>query len=133
MQRELRNYTRNYSELKKKKSNPMMAAKDLSIIIVTYNSAEVIPHCLKSVLTPDNLSKEIFVIDNASKDQTVTVIRKGFPSVNLTVNKINKGFGAANNQVIDACSGEVLLFLNPDTVVRPDCLERVCSFIKTNQ
>ncbi len=91
-----------------KKINP-------SIIIVSYNTADLIKNCLQSIYPINELRKEIFVVDNASTDGSPDLIRKQFPSVHLIINTENRGFGAANNQAIPLCRGRFIFFLNPDT------------------
>ena len=90
---------------------------DISVIIVSYNCAEVIAPCLLSVLAAQEGNSEIFVVDNNSTDGTVTLVREGFPSVYLLPNEKNIGFGAANNQVLQNCLGRYIFFLNPDTEI----------------
>ena len=101
---------------------------DLSIIIVSYNTADLIASCLNSILTT-NIGKEIFVVDNASNDGIAKVVRDGFPSVHLVVNQENRGFAAANNQVLADCRGRYILFLNPDTQVMADTFGNAVSFM----
>lgn len=91
----------------------------LSVVIVTYNTADLIGICLASVRSEQTIPVETFVIDNASSDGGAAVVRKGFPQVHTVENSENRGFGAANNQVFSRCRGKYLLLLNPDTVVRP--------------
>ena len=72
---------------------------DLSIIIVNYNVKEFLQNLLHSIeKASSNILKEIIIIDNASDDGSVEVIKEKFPSVKLIENKINVGFGRANNQ-----------------------------------
>jgi GT2 family glycosyltransferase len=77
---------------------------DLSIIIVSYNTSDLIGTCLSSVTAADDVSKEVFVVDNASTDGSADLIRKNFPSVGLIANYNNRRFAAANNQVLPQCS-----------------------------
>ena len=64
---------------------------DLSVIIVTYNSADYIAECLSSVLASEGVSLEVFVVDNASSDKGASLVREKFPNVRLIVNSANKG------------------------------------------
>ncbi len=102
---------------------------DLSIIIVSYNTSDLIGTCLNSVIEPDDLVKEVFVVDNASSDDSASYIKKNFPFVNLTVNPENKGFATANNQVSSLCAGRYIFFLNPDTRVMPGAFKKALSFM----
>ncbi|MFO0582489.1 MAG: glycosyltransferase family 2 protein [Anaeromyxobacter sp.] len=99
---------------------------ELSVIIVTYNSAHEIEACLRSLQAEiANWSHEVFVVDNASKDRTLEVIRDSFPWVKLVANAHNAGFPGANNQAIAVATGELLLLLNPDTVVPERSIARM--------
>jgi len=97
---------------------------DVSIIIVTYNSAEVITACLDAVKASHSCSFETFVVDNASTDDCATLICHDFPWVRLTENTNNRGFGAASNQVLPFCSGRYVFFLNPDARLASDALKQ---------
>ncbi|MEI6315326.1 MAG: glycosyltransferase family 2 protein [Syntrophus sp. (in: bacteria)] len=95
---------------------------DISVIIVSYNTADLIGPCLASVIDQTGVDKEIFVVDNASTDGSAAMIAANFPDVHLIANKENKGFAVANNQAIAHCRGRHILFLNPDTVLKENCL-----------
>ena len=79
---------------------------DLSVVIVTWNVADRLMACLES-LGPalKDLSHEIILVDNASRDGTVEVVRKRFPQVTLIVNTANAGFAAAVNQALGLAQG----------------------------
>jgi GT2 family glycosyltransferase len=88
----------------------------LSIIIVSWNVRELLKKCLASIFIYNrDFDLEVIVIDNASGDDTVKMVSREFPQVNLIINKINLGFAAANNQGIRQATGDYLLLLNPDT------------------
>lgn len=106
---------------------------DVSIIIVSYNTAHLIADCLKSVQNSSGEEKEIFVVDNASSDNSVELIAARFPAVKLLANKDNKGFGAANNQGLLICNGRYIIFLNPDTTIAQDTLQKAVSYMDQNQ
>ena len=94
---------------------------DLSIIIVNYNVRDYLAECLLSLLPAcQGLQAETIVIDNASADGSVEMIRTRFPQVTLIANPENRGFAQAVNQGIRASSGELLVILNPDTLVQAD-------------
>ena len=106
---------------------------ELSIIIVNYNVKEFLQNLLHSIeKASSNIVKEIIVIDNASDDGSVEVIKEKFPSVNLLENKINVGFGKANNQGLAIAKGKYILFINPDCIVSEDTLDKMISFFESH-
>ncbi|HOG18400.1 MAG TPA: glycosyltransferase family 2 protein [Syntrophales bacterium] len=100
---------------------------DVSIVIVSYNTADLIGRCLESVFASRDCRTEVFVADNASADGSTGLIRTGFPQVRLIANADNRGFGAACNQGLSLCRGRYVLFLNPDASLQPDALSRAVS------
>jgi len=107
---------------------------DVSIIIVSYNTKELLTKCLESIkVSTKNLKAEIFVVDNNSWDGTVKEIKKNFPSVKLVANKKNLGFAKANNLAIKKAKGKYLLILNPDTILMPDTLTKMKKFMDKNR
>lgn len=90
---------------------------EVSVIIVTYNSASCIEACLDSLFKLTHLSFEIIVCDNASTDGTQELIHATYSSVVLVESTTNLGFAAANNRGVERATGRYLAFLNPDTVV----------------
>lgn len=106
---------------------------DLSIIIVNYNVKEFLQNLLNSIdKASSNISKEIIVIDNASDDGSVEVIKEKFPSIKLIKNKINVGFGRANNQGLEIAKGKFILFINPDCIVSEDTFDKMVSFFDSH-
>ncbi len=102
---------------------------EVSVVIVTYRSADVIGGCLDSVAAAGGVSREVIVVDNASADGTAEIVRARHPSVRLIANAQNRGFAAANNQAIPLCRGRFLFFLNPDAVLDGPCLETALRFM----
>lgn len=95
-----------------------MTAIDVSIIIVNWNTRELLLRCLDSI--PQGLqssTSEILLVDNASVDGSVEAVRDGYPRVTLLTNQTNAGFAAANNQGALLAQGRYIFFLNPDTIV----------------
>lgn len=91
---------------------------DVSIIIVNYNTKELTRKCLKSVFEQTkNISFEVIVSDNGSKDGSVEIIKAEFPQVILIENNANLGFGAANNRGLKIANGKYIFYLNSDTVL----------------
>jgi N-acetylglucosaminyl-diphospho-decaprenol L-rhamnosyltransferase len=103
---------------------------ELSIVIVSYNTADLIVDCLSSLEAAHSVQMEVFVIDNASTDGSADTTRSRFPNVHLVANLINRGFSAANNQVLTTCRGDFILFLNPDTQVMPDTFKNGLDYMR---
>ncbi len=91
---------------------------ELSIVIVNWNTAGLLRACLESILTdPRDLECEIIVVDNASRDDSVAMIKKQFSRVKLVENQENLGFARANNQALRLAQGRFVLLLNSDAEV----------------
>ncbi len=105
---------------------------DLSVVIVSYNTRDLLRGCLDSVLASlgGGLTYEVIVVDNASADGSAAMIREGFPQVRLLANPQNRGFAASNNQAIQESSGRYVILLNPDTVVRQGALQRMMGVLE---
>lgn len=101
----------------------------LSIIIVNWNTADLLEHCLTSVQDSMLQNIEIIVVDNASTDDSICRLRKNFPYVQVIPNTANVGFAAANNIGWEASSGTFLLFLNSDTIVPKNTLTELVTFL----
>ena len=87
--------------------------------------------CMRSVIdTTGDIDYEIIVVDNASTDRSADAVKKLFPQVKVIANDENVGFAQANNQGYDASSGNFLLLLNPDTVVKSGAIKSVLEFMK---
>lgn len=96
---------------------------DISVIIVNYNVKEFAANLLESLeKAKDELNLEIFLVDNASSDGSVSYLKRRYPQVTYIGNKENTGFGRANNQAIRQARGTYTLLINPDTIVRKDTL-----------
>lgn len=96
----------------------------LAIIVVTYNSATEIGPCLDSLVGHTGpFPTTITVVDNASSDDTVQVVRDRWPSVQVIESPGNVGFSRANNLGIRATTGDYVLLMNPDTVAPPGAIQ----------
>ncbi|MCM3338831.1 glycosyltransferase family 2 protein [Paenibacillus sp. MER TA 81-3] len=104
--------------------------KDISIIIVNYNTKQLTLNCLKSVFrSVTDYHFDVILIDNASRDDSVQVIGEQYPQVKLIANEHNLGFSKANNQGMRVAQGRYVLLLNSDTVIQPDTLDIMIRFM----
>lgn len=102
---------------------------DLSVVIVSWNVAGLLVKCLESLIADaKGLSLEVFIIDNASKDDTLSRLRN-FPQVRVVANEVNVGFARANNQVFKDVTGRFVLILNPDTIIVESALRKMMNFL----
>ncbi len=101
---------------------------DLSVVILNWNVCELLDRCLAS-LRSDRYSLEIIVVDNASHDGSVTLVRTKYPQVTLIANTQNRGFTGGNNQGIAAAHGRYIMVLNPDTEVIGAALDRLVTYL----
>lgn len=126
---------------------------NLAIIIISWNVRDLLAECLRSVqndLSSSQLSRQIWVVDNASRDDSAAMVRRQFPDVRLIASKKNLGFAGGNNAALRAMGfagdetkppipasqrdpepPEVVLLLNPDTVVHPGALQTLYRFLKS--
>ena len=92
----------------------------VSVILITWNSAEWLRACLGSVAAQNHEPLELIVVDNASSDASTEIVRKVSPDASLIRNDTNRGFSAAVNRGIVQARGEFVLLLNPDARMEPD-------------
>src|SRR4051794_33942485 len=105
-------------------------AVDVSIIIVGWNSRELLGPCLDSLRAMEpRRSCQVIVVDNASRDDTVAHLREHYPEVELIANAENVGFARGNNQGLERARGRTVLLLNPDTEVRPDAVPVLLDYL----
>ncbi len=102
---------------------------EVSVIIVSWNTKEILRECLESVYRETNdIELEVILIDNASTDGSAEMVQQEFPQVVLICNSKNRGFAAANNQGIEVAKGRFVLLLNPDTVVLDRAIQKTIAF-----
>ncbi len=110
---------------------------DLSIIIVNWNTRDLLVNCLNSIQenlgAAPALQAETFVVDNASSDGSAERIRSSFPWVHLIENQDNVGFARANNQAAALAQGKYILLLNPDTVLQPSAIKTMLAYLDTHR
>ena len=107
---------------------------ELAIIIVSYNVRDFLEQALVSIKKAlGTISSEIWVVDNASTDNTVGFVKRDFPEVRLIENKKNVGFAAANNIVLKKSNAKYFCLINPDTIVQEDTFSTLLTFLKENE
>lgn len=106
---------------------------DLSLIIVNYNTLDLLRDCLQSLQGGnDGINIEAIVVDNGSSDGSPEMMAERFPDAILIRNDTNEGFARPNNQGLKIAQGRYLMLLNSDTTVRPHALETLVSFMDEN-
>ncbi len=105
----------------------------LSILIVNWNTRNLLESCLKSIAihAPD-VEHEIILVDNASSDGSADMVRERFPNVKLIASVQNTGYAGGNNLAFGAAQGEVLLTLNPDTEFQDDSLNKALEILASH-
>jgi GT2 family glycosyltransferase len=104
---------------------------DLSIIIVNWNTKQLLLNCIESIYrTVKRSSFELFVVDNNSTDGSVEAISRAYPAVNVIANAANLGFAKANNLALRKMSGRYAVLLNSDTIIKDLALEKMCDFME---
>ncbi len=119
-----------------------MNAMDVGIVIVSYNTKDLLRRCLESVFASTNVTFTVCVVDNGSSDGSERMVGMEFPRVHLIANVENMGYPAANNQGL-RCVGfgpesfhdapDYALLLNPDTEMDPDVLSKVITYANQNR
>ena len=105
--------------------------KKLTIVIVSYNVRYYLEQCIVSVQrAARDIDYEIYVVDNASSDDSTSYLRHRFGNdITLVESQHNEGFARANNIAIRQSQSEYVLLLNPDTFIAEDCLQQVLTFM----
>lgn len=100
----------------------------IAVVIVNYNTREYLRECLAAVLSQS--TDQVIVVDNASSDGSAEMVRAWYPSVKLYDNAFNRGYGAAANQAMAACTAEYVLLLNSDTVAHNGALDALTTYLE---
>lgn len=109
---------------------PAGPSLDLSIVIVNFNTRDIILDCLRSIgAHTRDISCEILVVDNHSNDGSVQAIKENFPQVVLMENKENRGFSTANNQALRISKGRYTVLLNSDTLMVENCFSKIVHYL----
>lgn len=111
----------------------MKPNKDIFIVIVNYNTGACLRECLRSVYDSEGVDDiRVCVVDNGSRDDSVAMVRREFPTVQLIVNETNRGYAHANNLGLRSCNSPYALLLNPDTVLPPNALADMMAFMESD-
>jgi len=103
---------------------------DLSVIIVNWNTRDLLVRCLNSITqVTQRMKAEVFVVDNRSSDESGRTVKERFSQVILIENETNLGFAGANNQALRRSKGNYLLLLNPDTQVKEEPIQKLISLM----
>lgn len=106
-------------------TNPLV-----SIVIVNWKTPRLLAACLDSILKDEKHGQfEVWVADNNSQDESVEMLKRDYPGVNLIANAENLGFGKACNQVIPQAQGKYVLLLNPDTIITDSAISKMASYM----
>lgn len=106
--------------VKKKVKETNIILPKASIVVVSYNSEKYITKCIESLLNTNYPNYEIIVIDNASQDNSLKMLKEFEDKIKLIESKENLGFGGGNNLGIKNSNGEIIVLINPDAYVTPD-------------
>jgi N-acetylglucosaminyl-diphospho-decaprenol L-rhamnosyltransferase len=105
-----------------------------SIILVNYNGSEFLADCLQSILHfVDFNACEVIIVDNASTDDSVNIIKNKFSSFKLICSSVNLGFSKANNLAVKHSIGKHLLFLNTDTILLENSPQILSDYLTQHQ
>jgi N-acetylglucosaminyl-diphospho-decaprenol L-rhamnosyltransferase len=106
---------------------------DVTVIMVSYNTAHLLDRLFASLnAAKGELDLQVIVVDNASSDNSVEILRKRLPNIELIENRTNVGFARANNQAVAQASGRYLLLLNTDAFLSPDTLQKTTEFMDSH-
>lgn len=116
------------------KQTPKQAdVPDLTVVVVNYNTGHLLDRLFAALAAArGELRVQTIVVDNASRDNSVEILRNKYPDVDLITNATNVGFGRANNEAVPSIRGRYVLLLNTDAFVSPDTLLKTLSFMDSN-
>ena len=110
----------------------MSLLPDVSVVLVSFNTRDLLRECLQTVFAQTGVTMEVFVVDNASRDDSAAMVCAEFPQVQLMESEINLGFAAANNRAMEMALGRYVVLLNTDAFLRPGDLERAVAKMDAN-
>jgi GT2 family glycosyltransferase len=102
----------------------------LSFVLVSWNARDYLVQCIESIFeSVQSDDTEVIVVDNASTDGSVEAVKRLFPQVRLIASECNLGFAKANNVGIEQSTGEYILLVNTDVLIRPHCISRLLEYL----
>jgi GT2 family glycosyltransferase len=107
-----------------------MNGQTLVVSIVTWNHADSIEACLESLFRQTQASAKIYVYDNASTDNTISILHRFRGQLEIIASDRNRGFCEGHNSIINSTNSEFVLLVNPDVVLRPDYIERAVAVMR---
>lgn len=110
-----------------------MNEPELSILIVNWNTRDLLRACLDSLRQHVGVAHEVIVVDNDSHDGSAQMMRDEFPDVVLVANDFNAGFAGGNNQAYEKARGAWIWLLNPDTQVLSGAAETLIDFLQADE
>lgn len=106
---------------------------DLSILVVTYNTKDLIEKCIQSIINYNGkYTIEIIVVDNNSSDGTPELIKSKFPQIKYIQNKFNYGFAVGMNQAFRITSGKYVMTFNPDAEIYDNSIDAAIEYLNLN-
>jgi len=103
---------------------------DVTVILISYNTENLLPKAIGDLrISAAGLSLQTIIVDNASRDGSVALIKQDYSESVLIENKTNVGFGRANNQALPFIKGRYVLLLNTDAFVSPDTLQKTVAYL----
>ncbi len=100
----------------------------VSVIIVSYNTRDVLQQCIDAVETATEVPHEVIVVDNGSRDGSAEAVEQRFPDA-VVIRQQNVGFGRGNNAGLQQAGGRFVLLLNSDVLVRPRCVDQLADYL----
>lgn len=122
-------YSRKTSYINEEKENTL----PVSVIIPNYNGASFLGPCLDSLLRVETAPSEIIVVDNGSTDDSLKLLKEQYPQVTVIAHEKNLGFTGAVNHGIVAASERFVFLLNNDTVIEPDCIDKLYEAMRADE
>lgn len=104
-----------------------------SVVIVNWNTKDLLLQCVQSIYANTNVKDfDIWVVDNASSDNSVESLRSQFPDVHIIASDKNLGFAGGNNLALEKVTGKYALLLNTDTLVKQNAFDYLLAFMESN-